>query len=88
MLGRTQAYVSQQLRVLREADVVIDEKDGLNVYYRIVNPRVLQLMEVLMGPAKPSRSVPPVLVQDAQRKRCVAVRDKIVLMLGKKIFEF
>ena len=58
VLGRTQAYVSQQLRVLREADVVIDEKDGLNVYYRIENPRVLQLMEVLMGPSKPSRSVP------------------------------
>jgi DNA-binding transcriptional ArsR family regulator len=58
VLGRTQAYVSQQLRVLREADVVVDEKDGLNVFYKISNPRVLQLMEILLGPAKPARNIP------------------------------
>jgi len=34
VLGRPQAYVSQQLRVLREAEVVVDRKDGLLVYYR------------------------------------------------------
>ena len=57
VLGRPQAYVSQQLRVLREAEVVVDEKDGLNVYYRIVDQDVLQLLDVVLGPAKPARDV-------------------------------
>ncbi|MBN2005173.1 MAG: helix-turn-helix transcriptional regulator [Anaerolineae bacterium] len=58
VLERPQAYVSQQLRVLREAGVVLDEKDGLNVYYRIVSERVLRLLEIALGAAPPARSVP------------------------------
>jgi DNA-binding transcriptional ArsR family regulator len=38
VLGRPQAYVSQQLRVLREAGVVADRRDGLLVYYRLDSP--------------------------------------------------
>jgi DNA-binding transcriptional ArsR family regulator len=57
VLERPQAYISQQLRVLREADVVMDEKDGLNVYYRIVDVRVLRLLEEILGPAQPARQV-------------------------------
>ncbi|MGC9396599.1 MAG: ArsR/SmtB family transcription factor [Anaerolineae bacterium] len=57
VLGRPQAYISQQLRVLREADVVLDEKDGLNVYYRIVDTRVLRLLEEILGEAQPARRV-------------------------------
>jgi len=33
--GRPQAYVSQQLQILRAADLVEDEKDGQNVYYHL-----------------------------------------------------
>jgi ArsR family transcriptional regulator len=58
VLERPQAYVSQQLRVLREADVVVDEKEGLNVYYRIVDEQVLTLLEDALGAPKPARSVP------------------------------
>jgi len=32
-LDQRQAYISQQLAVLRAADLVIDRRDGLNVYY-------------------------------------------------------
>ena len=34
-LGITQSAVSQHLRVLREADLVIDEKRGYYVHYRL-----------------------------------------------------
>ncbi|MBU0703576.1 MAG: metalloregulator ArsR/SmtB family transcription factor [Chloroflexi bacterium] len=51
VLGRPQAYVSQQLRVLREAEVVADRKDGLLVYYRLSDPQVAQLLEDVLGPA-------------------------------------
>ncbi len=55
VLGRPQAYISQQLRVLREADVVVDEKDGLNVYYRIVDSRILRLLEEILGETQPAQ---------------------------------
>lgn len=32
-LGQRQAYVSQQLAVLRSAGLVVDRRDGLNVFY-------------------------------------------------------
>jgi DNA-binding transcriptional ArsR family regulator len=57
VLGRPQAYVSQQLRVLREAGVVADRKDGLLVYYRLGDPQVVRLLEEVLGPAgEPTRS--------------------------------
>jgi DNA-binding transcriptional ArsR family regulator len=51
VLGRPQAYVSQQLRVLREAGVVTDRKDGLLVYYRLDDPQAERLLEEVLGPA-------------------------------------
>ena len=51
VLGRPQAYVSQQLRVLREAGIVQDDKDGLLVYYRLSNPRVERVLKEMLGPA-------------------------------------
>jgi DNA-binding transcriptional ArsR family regulator len=45
MLNLRQAYVSQQLVVLRKANLVLDRKDGLRVYYRLTDPAVLGVME-------------------------------------------
>lgn len=49
--GRPQAYISQQLRTLREADLVRDEKDGQNVYYHLTDPTVRQLLCDIFGSA-------------------------------------
>ena len=49
--GRPQAYISQQLRILREADMVMDEKDGQNVYYRLTSVIARQLLTETMGQA-------------------------------------
>ena len=49
--GRPQAYVSQQLRILRDAEVVVDEKDGQNVYYNLGNDKIRTLIEKALGPA-------------------------------------
>jgi DNA-binding transcriptional ArsR family regulator len=58
VLRRPQAYVSQQLRVLREAGVVADRKDGLLVYYRIVDPQVERLLMETLGPAGDATRLP------------------------------
>ena len=52
VLKRPQAYVSQQLRVLREAEVVVDRKDGLLVYYRLADRQIERLLEEALGPAE------------------------------------
>ena len=44
-LGYRQAYISQQLMVLRDADLVEDRRDGLNIYYRVVKPWIFDVMD-------------------------------------------
>ncbi len=45
-LGYRQAYISQQLSVLREAGLVEDRRDGWNVHYRVTQPQVFALLDV------------------------------------------
>lgn len=47
LLRERQAYVSQQLMFLREAGLLEDRKDGLRVYYRIKDPRVIQVLDAV-----------------------------------------
>ncbi len=58
VLQRPQAYVSQQLRVLRDAGLLDTNKDGLNVFYRLADPQVLKLLEEMLGAPKAPRCVP------------------------------
>ena len=51
VLDRPQAYVSQQLSVLREAGVVTDRREGLFVHYRLSDSQVERLLEQALGPA-------------------------------------
>jgi ArsR family transcriptional regulator len=50
VLQRPQAYVSQQLRVLRDAGLVEDNRKGTMVYYRLIDPAVQSLLEESLGP--------------------------------------
>lgn len=43
-LGYRQAYISQQLMVLREAGLVQDRRDGWNVFYHVTEPRVFDIL--------------------------------------------
>jgi len=52
VLGKRQAYVSQQLMVLRDAGLVADRKDGLNVFYRLTDPTVADLLALVLGPVQ------------------------------------
>jgi DNA-binding transcriptional ArsR family regulator len=50
-LGKRQAYISQQLMVLRDAGLVESRKEGLSVFYRLVDGVALELLETALGPA-------------------------------------
>lgn len=48
-LGATQANISKHLSVLYREGLVTRRKDGLNVYYRVADPSVFRLCEVVCG---------------------------------------
>ena len=45
--GCRQAYISQQLMVLREAGLVEYRRDGLNIYYRVIRPEIFGVMDAM-----------------------------------------
>lgn len=57
-LGAPQPYVSQQLRVLREAGVISQRREGLFVYYRLADERMAHLLADVLGPATEETPVP------------------------------
>ena len=44
-LGFRQAYISQQLAVLREAGLISDRRDGWNIFYRAADTRVYAILD-------------------------------------------
>ncbi len=47
MLGVRQSRISQQLMVLREAGLVEVRRDGLNVFYRVLNPKIFEVLDAV-----------------------------------------
>ena len=45
VLGQRQAYISQQLMVLRDAELVQDRREGWNIFYRVVNPKIYTVLD-------------------------------------------
>lgn len=45
-VGLEPSHLSQQLAVLRRANVVASRKEGATVYYSVTDPRVFDLLEV------------------------------------------
>lgn len=50
-LQKRQAYVSQQLMLLREAGIVDCRRDGLQVYYWLKDERISALLTMMLGSA-------------------------------------
>lgn len=47
LFGWRQAYISQQLMVLREAGLVTDRRGGWNIFYRVVQPEVFAVIDAI-----------------------------------------
>ncbi len=72
VFGRRQAYISQQLMVLREARLVDSRKDGLKVFYRLADELTAVLLETALGPA-PRDPLP--LVEGCPCPHCAVVPE-------------
>ena len=46
-LGLRQAYISQQLMILKQAGLLEARRDGLNLYYRVVKPEVFPVLDAI-----------------------------------------
>ncbi|MCE1255378.1 MAG: metalloregulator ArsR/SmtB family transcription factor [Anaerolineae bacterium] len=44
-LGLRQAYISQQLIVLREAGLIRDRRDGWNIFYQVTDSRIYAVLD-------------------------------------------
>lgn len=81
LLGKPQPYISQQLRLLREAGVVADSKDGLNVYYHLIDPQVAALLTTAIGPVLPGSTGPHQQLAGCTCPKCAApARQEIKLV--------
>lgn len=47
VFGYRQAYISQQLMVLREAGLLEMRREGLNIYYRVIRPEIFAVMDAM-----------------------------------------
>ena len=63
--GRPQAYISQQLRILRDSDLVVDEKEGQNVFYHLRDEEVRLLLRDTLG-----KAIEPSHPEDCQCPHC------------------
>jgi DNA-binding transcriptional ArsR family regulator len=53
--GTTQAAVSQQLATLRARRIVDNRRDGTNVFYRIIEPKVTAILACIRSCDLPKR---------------------------------
>ena len=57
VLRKPQAYVSQQLRILKDADIVDTHKEGANVFYYLTDTLARGVLDQVLGPLEQNRPV-------------------------------
>jgi len=68
LLELRQAYISQQLMILRKKMIISSRREGKYIFYRLVNPRILDLIQSageIMGVPKDA-----VMIQDHSDCEC------------------
>ena len=74
ILGLRQAYVSQQLMVLRQGGVVSMRRQGWNVFYRVNDARIFEVVDALYQIRAPARAVSMI---PAVAPRCTCPRCRV-----------
>jgi DNA-binding transcriptional ArsR family regulator len=80
MLGARQAYISQQLMVLREAGLVIDRRDGWNIYYHVTRPEVYAVLDAARRMAADQREAAPTFSLRSRSETCPCPKCQAAVM--------
>ncbi len=76
-LGYRQAYISQQLSVLREAGLVQDRRDGWNIYYRVMQPGVFNVLDAAQAVTGVKRAGRKAAVDHCPCPQCSSVETTV-----------
>jgi ArsR family transcriptional regulator len=57
-LGLRQAYISQQLMILKNVGLVEARRNGLNLYYRVLKPEIFNVLDTLSSVTGISTKLP------------------------------
>lgn len=73
--GFRQAYLSQQLKILREAGIVDMRRDGSNIYYRVILDPVLNLLDLTREMTGQEQEIPNISQIQCNCPKCNAGRE-------------
>ncbi|MCX6028076.1 MAG: metalloregulator ArsR/SmtB family transcription factor [Chloroflexi bacterium] len=79
-LGLRQAYISQQLMVLREAGLVADRRDGWNIFYRVTRPEVYAVLDAALGVVAGGDAAAARPVMSGRPKRCPCPKCEVAAL--------
>jgi ArsR family transcriptional regulator len=83
-LGFRQAYLSQQLMVLREAGLVDDQRDGWNVYYRVSKPEVFSVIDAARATlGDHTGTAVPAVIASCACPHCTGEKPNVVATVAK-----
>lgn len=76
MLDLRQAYISQQIMVLRRAGLLRERREGTFIFYRISDPRAIRVLTTIRKGAEGEGPLPfPGRLDDCGCPRCVAIPE-------------
>lgn len=70
VLHQRQAYISQQLMVLREAGLIEVRREGWNAYYRLAGPAILPVLAAARAAVGEAPSQPPAVAANCSCPKC------------------
>ncbi len=59
-LGYRQAYISQQLMLLRDAGFIEDRRDGWNIFYRVIRPEIYKVIDAARQLTQDASTIKPI----------------------------
>jgi ArsR family transcriptional regulator len=83
-LGYRQAYLSQQLMVLREAGLVEDQREGWNIYYRVIQPNVFKVIDAAhQASGETKRLSVPVVIPSCNCPHCTGDKTNTAVAMAR-----
>jgi DNA-binding transcriptional ArsR family regulator len=76
-LGFRQSYISQQLAVLREAGIIQDRRDGWNIYYRVIDMRIYDVLDSVQKYVGQEAYITPVPLEKCNCPYCSNKESKL-----------
>ena len=70
ILKKRQAYISQHLMVLRDADVLKTRREGKYIFYRIADDSIFELLEIATAIQKISSEMMPIITESGAQANC------------------